>query len=312
MKVAIVDGNNLIARGTYVLPNAVTPDNRPIGGIYIALRMIRTFLGARPHDAVVVALDAGTPAYRFKVCPEYKAQRREERTPEDERIYQDYRSQVRMCHELFKPFGLVTARAKGWEGDDAVAALVLRRLAAAEVTIVSSDRDFTQLVDGRRIAMWDVGKECTVQPDPHFCLKRCMDPKPADNLDGVPGIGPAKADKLVEAFLLDRDLSDPEQDARTEPERFIRWCAHTVRHSPDSPIGKLCKKVLDAQQKLRANWRCTWLPGNVDEVDAALKFRRTSPDKAAAKAAIRMLGLAPLLDDFSAVWPAFAGLQCPV
>ncbi len=302
MRILVVDGNNLIARGTYVLPNAQTPDNRPVGGLYIAIKMIRAFLAVENHDAVLVALDNGVPAFRKEVCPEYKAQRREARTPEEEKVHRAYVAQVDMCQELFRPFGLVTARAKGWEGDDVVAALALSRLKEHTVTVLSSDRDFTQLVDGSRVRMWDVGKDRWVDPDPHFCLKRCMDPKASDNLDGVPGIGAKKADKLVEACLT--------SGAEATLPGFLAWCAE--REKVDDPLGRMCKKVVAEQQKMRANWRCTSLAATASECDAVLKFRRTEPDKDLARAAIRELGLKPLAEEFSALWPPFGSLRCPV
>lgn len=309
MKVLVVDGNNLLARGTHVLPTAVDTHGRAIGGLYIALRMIRSFLGSEPHDAIVVALDWGVPSFRKEVCPEYKGKRDEGLTPEEEHIRKLYKEQVAYCHELFRPFGMVTARAKGWEGDDVVAALCTVKLSEHDCTIMSSDRDFTQLVDGKRVRLWDVGKDRWTAPDAHFCLKRCMDPKESDNLDGVPGIGPAKADKLVEGFMADKDL---QEDARPEVERFIIWCTATAGAAPGSTIGKLCQKVLDSQQKVRANWRCTYMPGIVQDCAAVLKFRRTVPDKQAARDVLKELGLRPFSEDFGSLWPPFAGLKCPV
>jgi 5'-3' exonuclease len=311
MRVLIVDGNNMIARGTHVLPNAVDPNGRAIGGMYITLKMIRTFLGSEPHDAVVVALDWGVPKFRKEVCPEYKGKREENLTPEEERIRRLYKEQVKFCHELFKPFGMVTARAKDWEGDDVVAALCLRKLENHECTIMSSDRDFTQLVDSSRVRLWDVGKDRWTEGDPYWCLKRCMDPKVSDNLDGAPGIGPAKADKLIQAWLAD-ELTRPKDSpsASTDVERFLAW-AHKRVENLDS-IGKLAKKVDVVAQKMRANWKCTHMPDIVDGCAAALKFRRTEPDKHASKEALKDLGLRPFAEDFGSLWPPFAGLKCPV
>lgn len=310
MKILICDTNNLVARGTFALPNAVDPDGRHTGGLYLTVSMIRKFLAAEPHDAIMMALDHGVPAFRKEVCPEYKAQRAEQRSAEEEKMHQAYREQVSRCAELFSPFGLVTARAKGWEGDDVVAALCLERFPEHVCTIMSSDRDFTQLVDGVRISLWDVGKDRWVDPDPLFCLKRCMDPKTSDNLDGVPGIGPKKAEKLVESWMTSRVGETEPVEPRRIPSMFVDWCAE--RAKVEDPLGKLARKVFAEQQKLRANWKCTHLPRMAAVCNSELKFRRTVPDKQAAKDALKVLGLRPFAEDFSALWPPFAGLQCPV
>lgn len=313
MRILIVDGNNLVARGTFALPSAYAPDGRPVGGLYIALKMIRSFIATEKHDAVMIAMDNGRPAFRREVCPEYKAQRREARSPAEEKIHQDYVAQVAMCHELFRPFGMVTARAAGWEGDDVVAGLVSHRFAEHECTILSSDRDFIQLVDAR-VRLWDVGKDRWIESDPHFCLKRCLDPKASDNLDGVPGIGEKRADRLVDTWEDEQALLTENGPRAPEVETFIRWCTHraSVNTSGTDKIWKFAALVVEHQQKVRANWKCTNLRATASECNEQLKFRRCVPDRKACRDAISTLGLRPLAEEFSSLWPPFSELTCPV
>jgi 5'-3' exonuclease len=303
MNILLVDTSNLVARYNYSYPLAQTRDGFPTGGLYGTVRHLRRFLGTASYDAVVCALDAGRPKFRMELCPEYKQQREDNRSAEDEKMYQRYRQQVDVCHELFCTTGMVTARVKGWEGDDVIAALALRRFADHTVTIISSDRDFTQLVsDDGRVKLWDLGKDRWVPHDATFCLKRCLDPKASDNLDGVPGVGPKKADWLVE-----------KAGGVTKPSELLTWCSANAEN-PSFTKGqlKIVNAVLAEQQKVRANWKCTKLSLNADLVNESLKFRRSSPSLDAFTAACDRFGLMPLLEDLSAIWPPFSRLRCPV
>jgi 5'-3' exonuclease len=312
MRVLVVDTNNVVARGTHAYP---LPDNAkglPTGGLYASVLMVQKFLAAEPHDAVIAAIDYGVPAFRKETCPEYKAQREANRDEEEQRRYAAYKAQVEIVHEVLVPCGVTTARAKGWEGDDVIAALALDRLRDHEVTVFSSDRDFIQLVDGKRVRMWDIHHGKFRDPDPHHTLKRCMDPKDSDNLDGVPGIGPKKADMIVEAWTMESRGKILESAA---PDYFDGFMAWVQKHAADGdPIGKLCGRVHNEQQKMRANWKCTNLRAVASDCNAVLKFRRGAGKavRQDMQVAFKAYSLIPLITDFSAVWPTFARLRCAV
>ena len=309
MKILIVDGNNTIARCQNAFPKARTTDGFPVGGLYGSLNMVRMFLARNPHDACVVASDWGSPAFRKTVCPEYKGQREAKRTPEQEMIWKDYKRQVPIIHKVFVPAGVSSIRAKDWEGDDVIAALVLHRFRKHTCTIMSSDRDFLQLVDGKRVQMWDLHRDEYRNPEPNFCLKRCLDPKDSDNLDGVAGIGPKKADDLVNAWYA----AQPDiPSSPTYLDNFIAWCKAQPQTRLDSK--KQVKPTIHAlvvvgQQKVRANWKCTYLPGTAKQCSSELKFRHGKKDFVAFRQVCRELQLTPILTDMSAIWPAYNRLK---
>lgn len=302
MRVLLVDLNNLVARNSFAFPNAQTSEGFPIGGMYGSIMQLRTFLGREPHDAVIGAIDFGVPKFRKEICPEYKAQRADNRTAEDEKRYKAYKQQTDVIHKVMNPCGVTTVRAKGWEGDDVIAALVRYRLTKHKVTILSSDRDFLQLIDGERVLMWDLGRDEWREPDPYHCMKRCIDPKQSDNLDGVTGIGPKKADKVIQDWI--DYATDKEGRAKgTDLEGFLAWC------KANAEGNKLANAVHAQAQKVRANWKCTYLAGTAEECNEALKFRRADPDKKVLKSVCVEYQLRPLLEDMSSLWPAFVGLK---
>lgn len=262
--------------------------------------MLRAFLARESHDAVVASIDWGMPKFRKQVCPEYKAQRHDvPKPPDEEERYRRYKKQMEVVHEVLCPLGIATARAKDWEGDDVLAALALHRLKEHRITVYSTDRDFVQLVDGKRIKMFDHNRDEWRDPDPFFCLKRCLDPKASDNLDGVPGIGPKKADRIVKEW---EETLEERPSAGATVSTFIEWCA-------TRPKDKVASAIVAEQQKVRANWKCTHLPTTAKECDAALKFRRFPPDAAAFKEVCATYNLAPLLEDFRSVWLPFSRLS---
>lgn len=301
MKILVCDGNNLVARNTMVFSAAVNSDGVAIGGIYGSVMMIRNHLASHAYDAVVLALDWGRPEFRSQICPEYKAQRAAERTPEEERMHKMYREQCTYIHQVVGPLGIVTARAHNWEGDDVIAALCLHRLRDHECTIFSSDKDYTQLVDDTRVKFFDLTSTDFIPPDSSYVLKRCLDPKASDNLDGVKGVGPKKANWLIES------------SAATTPDALVAWCAANVGQPGFTPGQvKILNAVVESQEKVRNNWICTNLASVAAKCDAELKFRRTVPDRALFTEVCRQFELRPILMDMSAMFPPFANLQCPV
>lgn len=298
----VVDMNNLIAAGTHNFPKARSADGKPVGGIYHLLCKLRELLSTDPSiNSVVAGCDWGVPGFRSTLCPEYKQQRAQSRSPEDEEMYQMYKAQVKYAHRVLRPFGVSCVRARNWEGDDVVAALSLNRLPSNRITILSSDKDFTQLINDR-IRLHCPIKRIDRVPDTHYVLKRCMDPKASDNLDGVPGIGEKRADRIVADWVAD----NPEADIVDENyiQSFISWCESRQN-------DKQAAAVVANQQKLRANFACTYLAATSAECDNALVFRIGEFDQDSAKEAASQYNMRPVLTDFSSWRPVFSRLVCP-
>lgn len=305
MRILLIDVNNAVARNSHAFPTARSRNGFPTGGLYGMVMQLRAFIGTEPFDAVVGCIDRGVPKFRSEICPEYKAQRGVNMTEEEKQQRDNYKKQVKVAHEVLVPLGITTARAKNWEGDDVIAALALRRFRAHDVAIWSSDRDFRQLLDYEHVSLYDAHNKRWAEREPHFCLKRCLDPKDSDNLDGVPGVGPAKAEKLVANWAMSGIDVGP-----TDPgyvDSFLEWCAR-VGANDATGFGKLCRAVDAEKQKVRANWRCTHMPGIAKECDEQLKFRRAAPDKKAFLAVCADYDLKPLVQDMSSLWPPFLRL----
>lgn len=309
--ILLVDGNNLLARNQYVFRTAKAADGFPIGGLFGACRSLRAFLGAEPCRGVIVAFDRGVPAFRRQLCPEYKAQRAEKRTAEDEEMRAAYTAQAAIAHQLFLPMGIATASAEGWEADDVIGGLTLDTLSDQELIIFSSDRDYTQLVTSDlRVRMWDCGKNSWVAPDQFFCLKRCLDPKQSDNLDGVPGVGPVRANQVMSAFissLEEKDYANPDF-SREQCRIFLEW-AKEQANKDGAIVEKICARIVESAQKVRCNWRCTHMHEIVSECSEEIRVRTSNANRSKFIKQVRRFGMLGILEDLGAFWPPFERLE---
>ena len=304
--ILLIDGNNALARFTHKYPEAENAAGEPIGGIYGLVQEVQTQVTRHQYDVVVAAFDDGVPDWRKQLAPHYKGHREAARKPEQEEIHKKYKAQQPVAWRALVPAGIHTCRVPGCEGDDALAVLAMKRFADHCVTILSSDKDFTALAtsDGR-VSVFDSISGTPRNPDDTYMLKRCLDPKVSDNLDGATGVGPKKADLIVDTWRSETGWDVP-MDQSATLEAFLNWCGEKAAEG--SPVGKIAAKVVDWQQNVRVNFKVTNLHESSRQYETALKWRKGKPDRTAFKQVLKDLNLAPLYSNFSTVWSTFARL----
>ena len=339
-RVLLVDGNNLLYRYHDTMPDAYGPVCY-VGGLHGLVAGVRKFLAMNDdHDAVVYVVDKGVPAFRAEVCPEYKQQRREQKTPEEQLQFDRYKEQVRHTRNIVRHTGCAYAYAKGWEGDDTIAALTLRIMKHEGITIYSSDRDYVELVDGDRVKLFSPIKNIWEEANPFYSLERCLDPKQSDNLDGVPGVGKIGAAAAVQCWQFHAAHADVPKFAHSTGkalEDFLLWCdqhaqfgltQEQVAEIPDRTDRKAMKDAISAmskderaackaaakvvlhKDKVRANYECTSLrwAGKLCEPD--VRVRVEPPDREAFIEVLKTYRIMSILGDMSSVWPVFQRLDC--
>jgi DNA polymerase-1 len=202
--IAVVDGNSLIHRAFHALPPTMTaPDGRPTNAVFGFLQMLLKAVEVLGPDGVVVAWDAGRPAFRSDVLEQYKMQR----PPTDPGLKQ----QFPMVREILDAMGVPQVAAEGWEADDLLGTLAAQAEEhGLDVLLITGDRDAFQLVDDRvkvvstrrgltDIAVYDregVHERLGVWPEQvpdYLGLKGDA----SDNIPGVPGVGEKTAAKLI-------------------------------------------------------------------------------------------------------------------
>ena len=203
--ILIVDAMNMLIR-SFSLLKAMNPDGHHIGGLVGFLRSLGYVTRIFDPTRVIVVWDGkGGSANRKNINPDYKAQRATSRithwglydTKEQETealIGQLYRVQDYIECLPIQQLGM-----EKLEADDIIAYLAKRAgEAGKKVTIVSSDKDFFQLID-KNIEVYapvkkktfnhsNIVDEIKVLPENYNIVKALLGDH-SDNLPGVKGLG---------------------------------------------------------------------------------------------------------------------------
>ncbi|WP_283171385.1 DNA polymerase I [Curtanaerobium respiraculi] len=206
-KIAVIDGNSLMHRAYHAIPPTMTaPDGTPTNAVFGFLSMLLKFVELERPDAIVCAFDVGKPKFRIEAMAQYKAQR----PPMDE----DLRVQFPAMDVILEAMNIPVVKVPGWEGDDILGTIAARDDAAGyETLLVTGDKDACQLASARtRIVNTKKGISDVVIYDPagveeKYGVTPAQIPDflglmgdSADNIPGVPGIGPKSAAKLLQQF----------------------------------------------------------------------------------------------------------------
>jgi len=204
-KVLIIDGLNTFIRVFSVIPTT-NDDGIHVGGIVGFLRSIAyTVNMVRPTRAIVVFDGKGGSNRRRKIYPEYKQNRktkyRVNRTynfssQEDEK--QNMMMQLSRCVEYLDTLPITVLSYDNIEADDTIGYLCRQVLTESEITIMSTDKDFLQLANGR-IKIWSPTKKKMYDDKAvmeeyginshNYIWYRVLDGDKSDNIAGVRGLG---------------------------------------------------------------------------------------------------------------------------
>ncbi len=206
-KIAVIDGNSLMHRAYHAVQTPMTAkDGTPTNAVFGFLSMLCKFIEMAAPDAVVCAFDAGKPVHRIEAMEQYKAQR----PPMDEELH----VQFPVMEELLEAMAIPVVKIPGWEGDDILGTVAARdEQLGYETLLVTGDKDAYQLAsDLTRIVTTKKGISDVTINGPEEVLERYgitpaqftdylgLMGDSADNIPGVPGIGPKTATKLLQQF----------------------------------------------------------------------------------------------------------------
>ncbi len=218
----LVDGSGYIFRAYFAIPPRSTSDGTPVNATFGFTNMLIKLLRDSDADGIAVIFDKSSKSFRNEIYDQYKAHRPE--PPED------LIPQFAAIREATKAFNLPCIEMEGYEADDLIATYARQaKEAGAEVTVVSSDKDLMQLVDGG-VTMLDPMKDKSIGPD-EVVEKFGVGPEKVvdvqalagdsvDNVPGVPGIGIKTAAQLINEYgdletLLER-AGEIKQNKRRE------------------------------------------------------------------------------------------------
>ncbi len=205
MQLIAIDGNSLMHRAYWALPNMTTKDGFPTGALHGFLNMLLK-LTEREPNYLVVAFDMHMPTFRHESYAEYKAGRKE--TPDD------LRAQFPVLKELLAEMGVAVCECPRFEADDIIGTFAKRCEAEnIDALLVTGDRDSLQLIGDRtHVLMTKKGITETIEYDAKTLFseyglspERMRDLKglmgdASDHIPGVPGVGEKTALKLLAEY----------------------------------------------------------------------------------------------------------------
>jgi DNA polymerase-1 len=237
----LVDGFNLAYRCFFAVPELTRADGVPTNAVHGWVKSLWRLADQEKPAATLVFFDLGGAQDRLALHPEYKAQR--------EAMPAALVTQLPCIKAVTRAMGLVGIEKDGVESDDLLASQAMHLAAEGhDVVIVSSDKDFAQIV----------GEHITIMlPPPSANPKlgwRAMDAAgvrekfgvpPAkipdflalvgdssDNIPGIEGVGPKTAARWLEHFGSVEGVIA--HAGELKPERFqesVRALADLVRRN---------------------------------------------------------------------------------
>jgi 5'-3' exonuclease len=200
----LVDASVFIFRAYYSVPiDVVDPDGNPVNAVHGFARFLGDLLQRESPKHIAVAFDESLEqSYRNEIYPAYKANR--------EPAPVELKRQFALCREVVDALGIAQYGSSRYEADDIIGALATRAQAAGmPVTIVSRDKDLTQLVSRAdtyfdaiadvRYGYHDIEERFGVIPERMADFLALMGDA-VDNIPGVPGVGRKTAQKLLKHF----------------------------------------------------------------------------------------------------------------
>ena len=220
-RVLIVDGLNLYLRA-FAVNGALNDNGVPVGGLTGFLRSLAYAIREVNPTRVIVVYDGqGGSQRRRKIHPDYKANRTPGKRITRWDAFKDARAEKdamkiqfsRLIEYLdFLPINVISIDKI--EADDTIA-YIAHTLLDEDVTILSADQDFLQLVD-ERITVWSPTKKKFYTPRMveadygvpahNFLMYKVLMGDKSDNIEGVKGLGPKKLPKIVPDLLTQTTL----------------------------------------------------------------------------------------------------------
>ncbi|UVJ41584.1 DNA polymerase I [Arthrobacter sp. CJ23] len=196
-------------RAFYALPaeNFATSSGQHTNAVHGFTSMLINLIRDQQPTHVAVAFDVSDDTtFRKAEYSEYKAGRND--TPNE------FHGQIDLIDQVMGAWGIKTIKMPGYEADDILATLAAQGDAAGfEVLLVSGDRDTFQLINDNVLVLYPkqgvsniprldaaaIEEKYFVSPS-HYSDLAALVGESADNLPGVPGVGPKTAAKWINLY----------------------------------------------------------------------------------------------------------------
>jgi 5'-3' exonuclease len=195
----IIDANNLSYRWLQ------RPNYGSFGSDFV--RTVQSLAKSYEAARTIVCFDFGKSYYRMDMHEEYKGTRKK---PQDEDEIKKYEDFFAVLNDLPDQLDEEVLKFRGVEADDILAWITQNVSERYDHTwVVSSDRDLWQLVDdnvsifnifGRKEVTINTLKDDFEVTPSEYMLSRIIEGDKSDNIIGIEGIGPKRAQGLAREY----------------------------------------------------------------------------------------------------------------
>lgn len=216
-RLMVVDGNNQYLRA-YIVNPTLSPNGQPIGGIVGTLKILQKLCKEINPDQIVICWDGENGSSKRKsMNKNYKEGRspirlnRDIRNLSDNEEFENKVWQQTRLAEYLNQLPVIQFLYPNIEADDLISYVVNHpQYADWQKVIVSSDKDFIQLVDDKTILFRPIQEEILntkrvvekygIHPN-NFAIARAIVGDDSDNIKGVRGVGMTTVAKKIPMLL---------------------------------------------------------------------------------------------------------------
>ena len=207
-KLLFIDGNSIMNRAFYGIPDMTTNDGRHTNAIYGFLNIILKVIEEEQATHICVAFDLKKKTFRHEMYEAYKGTRKG--------MPEELHEQMPRIKEILQAMHIRIVEQEGFEADDLIGTLSKKgEREGFAVTILSGDRDLLQLATDTVLVRIPKTKHGKTEVEDYYAknvvetygvtplifidMKGLMGDT-SDNIPGVPGIGEKTAAKLLAEY----------------------------------------------------------------------------------------------------------------
>lgn len=183
------------------------------------LQTIESLRKSYKAGKVILTCDEGSSAYRKNIFPEYKSARKEKyalQTEKERLNFEAFFTEFNRVIDTYKEVGdYPVLKFSQVEADDIAAYIVAKYKKTHKIWLMSSDKDWDLLIDDnvsrfsyvtrKEITKDNWNEHYEYNIDAHISIK-CLAGDSGDSIPGVVGIGPKKAQVLVDEYGSTYDI----------------------------------------------------------------------------------------------------------
>ena len=264
-RVLLIDGENILHQSFHKFEKLKSTDGKPSGAIFGFFKSLHMYLDRFQPNDVYITFDNGHSPLRDKLLPNYKGHRKN--------ISYDRESLIKQKVVIMKILRMLRIKylfdknnLTCFEGDDFLAYLYFKKInKECLVTIVSTDKDFNQLLTTDRVKIFNPRKEEYVRQTnceslfgytPYETVDfLSLVGDSSDDIPGFPGIGPVKARKFLDkwqsiAKYLELNADDKMRDVYERNKQLIdlKWFVDNHKLDLDQVLKTYTRRKINYEK----------------------------------------------------------------